>query len=236
MKVELQINNSASSDARFVGWAPAPCRIRVTNPIGAISPSVKIHLQSVSAAGGGAVVFRKGTTGAFTNTLDLLVSSNGTSVPFFVAGKFGQPSVNNGDVKIEARAQLSQITLVGSLIVEIGERFTKRFRKNPRQLLGAPAGIRTPNQQIMRRFEGHQQGETKRDNPVFSESAAVKARFIWLRLTTPSRHNRASDLNDKIIEVVGKKGLNSLRSGAARSQLTHSRDRHSESQHPRYFN
>ena len=26
---------------------------------------------------------------------------------------------------------------------------------------GAPAGIRTPNQQIMRRFEGQQQGETK---------------------------------------------------------------------------
>jgi len=24
-----------------------------------------------------------------------------------------------------------------------------------RQLIGAPAGIRTPNQQIMRRFEGH---------------------------------------------------------------------------------
>jgi hypothetical protein len=41
-------------------------------------------------------------------------------------------------------------------------------------LSSAPAGIRTPNQQIMRRFEGHQQGETKRDNPVFTESAAVK--------------------------------------------------------------
>ena len=40
--------------------------------------------------------------------------------------------------------------------------------------IGAPAGIRTPNQQIMRRFEGHQQGETKRDEAVFTESAAVK--------------------------------------------------------------
>ena len=37
-----------------------------------------------------------------------------------------------------------------------------------------PAGIRTPNQQIMRRVEGHQQGETKRDEAVFTESAAVK--------------------------------------------------------------
>jgi len=41
-------------------------------------------------------------------------------------------------------------------------------------LSSAPAVIRTPNQQIMRRFEGHQQGETKPDNPVFTESAAVK--------------------------------------------------------------
>src|SRR5438093_9515284 len=56
---------------------------------------------------------------------------------------------------------------------------------------GAPAGIRTPNQQIMRRFEGHQQGEPKRDEAVFTESAAVKVRYIWLRLSTPSRHNRA---------------------------------------------
>jgi hypothetical protein len=40
--------------------------------------------------------------------------------------------------------------------------------------LGAPQGNRTPNQQIMRRFGGHQQGQTKRDNPVFTESAAVK--------------------------------------------------------------
>jgi len=60
-----------------------------------------------------------------------------------------------------------------------------------RQWLSAPAVIRTPNQQIMRRFEGHQQGETKRDKPVFTESAAVKVSYIWLRLSTSSRHNRA---------------------------------------------
>jgi len=40
--------------------------------------------------------------------------------------------------------------------------------------IGAPAGIRTPNQQIMRRIEGHQPGETKRDESLFTESAAVK--------------------------------------------------------------
>jgi hypothetical protein len=39
---------------------------------------------------------------------------------------------------------------------------------------GAPAGIRTPNQLIMTRFEGQQQAEAKQDKPVFTESAAVK--------------------------------------------------------------
>jgi len=48
------------------------------------------------------------------------------------------------------------------------------MRAFSKKALGAPAGIRTPNQQIMRRFEGHQPGETKPDNPVFTESAAVE--------------------------------------------------------------
>jgi hypothetical protein len=43
----------------------------------------------------------------------------------------------------------------------------------------------------MRRFEGHQQGETKLDEAVFTESAAVKVRYILLRLSTPSRHDHA---------------------------------------------
>ena len=59
------------------------------------------------------------------------------------------------------------------------------------EITGAPAGIRTPNQQIMRRFEGHQQGETKPDVAVLTESSAVKVRYILLRLNKPSRHNHA---------------------------------------------
>ena len=44
MNVELQINNSASPGARFVSWAPSPCRIRVTNPSGATSPTVNVQI------------------------------------------------------------------------------------------------------------------------------------------------------------------------------------------------
>lgn len=121
MKVELEINNSTSPGARFVSWAPSPCRIRVTDRTGVLLPVVNVQLTGVSAASGGAVVFRKNTTGAFSNNLTVAVPITGASVPFFVAGKFGQPSVNNGDVRIEAR---TGATLVGSVRVMV------RVRKN----------------------------------------------------------------------------------------------------------
>ena len=125
MNVELQINNSASPATRFVSWAPSPCRVRVTNPSGVTTATVNLTITGVSAASAGAVVFRKSTTGVFSNSLTLSVPTNGTSVPFFVAGKFGRPSVNNGDVKIEAR---NGATLVGSVQVMV------RIRKNANSL------------------------------------------------------------------------------------------------------
>lgn len=125
MKVELQINNSVNPSAQFVSWAPSPCRIRVTDPSGAPAPIVNVQLTGVSVASGGAVVFRSGTTAAFSNNVTLQVPVTGASVPFFVAGRFGRPSVNNGDVRIEAR---TGATLVGSVRVMV------RIRKNANTL------------------------------------------------------------------------------------------------------
>jgi tyrosinase len=76
-------------------------------------------------AGGGAVVFRRNTTGSFSDSLTVPVPVTGTSVPFFVAGRFGRPSINNGDVTIEAR---TGNTLVGSVRVMV------RIRKNAEAL------------------------------------------------------------------------------------------------------
>ena len=121
MNVELQINNSTSARARFVTWAPSPCRIRMTNPSGATTPTVSVVITGRSVVGGGAVLFRRGTTGAFSTSISLNVPITGASVPFFVAGRFGRPSVNNGDVRIEARVGT---TLVGSVPVMV------RIRKN----------------------------------------------------------------------------------------------------------
>jgi tyrosinase len=152
MDVELQINNSTAPEARFLTWSPSPCRIRVTNPSGANTPTVSVKIVGVSAASGGSVVFRSGSTGAFSSTVTLTVPVDGTSVSFFAAGKFGQASVNNGDVKTEARVGT---TLVGSVPVMVrirkdandlttGERdrFVAAFAKLNNQGLGRFADFR----------------------------------------------------------------------------------------------
>jgi tyrosinase len=125
MNVELQINNSVSAAARFVSWAPSPCRLRVTNPAGVTTPAVSLRISGAATASGGAVVFRSGTSGAFSSSLTLTVPANGASVSFFAAGRFGRPSVNNGDVTIQVR---NGPTLVGSVPVMV------RIRKNANNL------------------------------------------------------------------------------------------------------
>ncbi len=129
MNVELQINNSVSARARFVTWSPAPCRIRVTNPSGAVTPLVNVRITATPAsASAGAVVFRRGSTGSFSSTLTVPVPINGASVPFFVAGQFGRPSPNNGDVRIDAHVGTS---VVGSVKIMV------RIRKNANILTAA---------------------------------------------------------------------------------------------------
>ena len=128
MDVEIQINNSPQPAARFVNWAPSECRIRVTNPAGSQGNATpNIRLRSVSTATGGVVVFRAGSTGAFAATLTLPVPINGNWAKFFIAGRFGRPSLSLDDVKVEARLGNA---LVGSTSC------TVRIRKNANTLSG----------------------------------------------------------------------------------------------------
>jgi tyrosinase len=161
MNVELQINNSISARARFVSWTPSPCRIRVTNPAGATTPTVNVRITGRSTATGGAVVFRTGTTGSFTTGISVTVPINGLSVPFFVAGQFGKPSINNGDVRIEARVGS---TLVGSVTVMV------RVRKNANTLTAGErdrlvAAFAQLNNQGMGRFADFRNMHTAVSSP-----------------------------------------------------------------------
>ena len=125
MIVEFEINDSVSPGARFLSWAPSPCWVRMTDPAGATGPTVNVRITARSVPGGGQVLFRRGTTGSFSGSLTLPVPTNGTSVAFFTAGLFGRPSINNGDVTIEARVGT---TLIGSVPVMV------RIRKNANRL------------------------------------------------------------------------------------------------------
>jgi tyrosinase len=104
MVVELEINNSADPRARYLSWAPSPCRARVTDPSGVTTPLVAVTLAARPVTGSAAVRFKRTPTAAFANSVSLRLPTTGGSVPFFVAGRFGRPSVEDRDVMIEARA------------------------------------------------------------------------------------------------------------------------------------
>jgi tyrosinase len=116
MNVEIEINNTSNASGRFVGWTPVPCRARITDPTGAATPTSVVTLSSQSAATAGAVVFRKGSTGAFSNQLRLTLPASGVSVPFFVAGRFGRPSSSAGDVTVRGTFQGSAVGSVRLMV------------------------------------------------------------------------------------------------------------------------
>jgi tyrosinase len=161
VQVELQINLSLDDKARFVTWAPAPCRIRVSDPSGAAGPNVNVKLSSVSAASAGAVRFATAATATPANTLTLAVPTGGASVNFVVAGRPGRPSSNPGDVKIEARVGG---TLVGSVDVMV------RIRKNANNLTAGErdrflSALATLNNQGMGRFADFRDMHTAASSP-----------------------------------------------------------------------
>lgn len=168
MNVEVQVNNTANAAAQFVSWAPAPCRIRFTNPTGAPSANVKVKISARTVAGGGQVVFRRGTSGAFATSVSLLVPISGASVSFFTAGKFGRPSVGGSDVTIEARVGAA---VVGSVPVMV------RVRKNANRLTPAErdrlvAAFAQLNNQGLGRFADFRDMHTAVSSPQAHGAAA----------------------------------------------------------------
>ncbi len=125
MTAEVQINNSADPKARYVSWAPSPCRVRLSNASGATPPLVSVTLTGRSTSTGGVILFRRTATGAATASLSLQLPTDGASVPFFVSGRFGRPSIADGDVQVEVRAGS---TLIGQAPLMV------RIRKNANRL------------------------------------------------------------------------------------------------------
>src|SRR5687768_8482280 len=96
MSTEIKIDG-----ANYITWAPVPNSISLVGASGSASP-VDVELRNQNSAEGGQVVFREDMTGAERDTLQLSLPADGTPVEFFVAGKPGHPSVEDGDTVIEA--------------------------------------------------------------------------------------------------------------------------------------
>jgi tyrosinase len=103
MPIELQINNSLDPKARYVSWAPSPCKIRLTDATGVTQPVV-VTVRNKPSSSGGRVVFYSSLTTAPKATLSLTLPLTGASVGLFVAGQFGRPSVADADATIQVRA------------------------------------------------------------------------------------------------------------------------------------
>ena len=127
MQTQTLINNSINPRARYVGWALAPCRIRLSNVTGATGP-VTVTLRNKPPAAGGRLLFRRTRTSPQGQTLSLTLPLSGATVDFFVCGQFGAPSKADLDATIQVRVGTTTVEEVSLMV---------RVRKNANLLTPA---------------------------------------------------------------------------------------------------
>jgi tyrosinase len=100
MALALTINGGSNAGARFLTWAPSPCVLQITGNTAA-QLGGRVRISNRTTAGGGRLVFYLQPTDAPRASLSIQVPTSGSStVRFFVGGRFGNPSVANGDTSI----------------------------------------------------------------------------------------------------------------------------------------
>lgn len=117
MKAEVILNGNPSPAAAFLGWSPRPATIRITEPGTATGPAT-VTLRN-PAGTVGKVVFSSTASGPFSDTLSLPVPIDGTTVTFFVRGRFGSPSRNDKDAAIEVVNEDGDVVSRTDLMVRI---------------------------------------------------------------------------------------------------------------------
>lgn len=129
MAVVLHINNSSAVNARYVGWAPARCRIRQTTPA---TSALRVKLSNAGTVGK-VVFYGTGAAPSPTSASSLTVSlpATGAWVSFWMGGQWGSPSLNDGDAAVKVQtATLTPTTL-------LTRRLMVRVRKNANLLTTA---------------------------------------------------------------------------------------------------
>ena len=177
-----------------------------------------------------AVVFRAGTTGAFSSSADADASPlNGTTVPFFAAGKFGSPASTTAT---SGSRRASATTLVGSVPVMV------RIRKDANALTPGErdrfvAAFAKLNNQGLGRFTDF------RDMHKTPPSLAAGARRAGIpamapRLSSRSRTRASGDRSERYAALLALRPARAqhLHAGLLR-QLRYSRHRQVQSRRTR---
>ncbi len=116
--IEMQVNNSISTLDDYVTWSPTSCRIRLVNYTSFSSP-VAVTLRNMTGATG-LVNFASNSLAynstATNTTLNLSLPNTGTWVNFYVAGRYGNPSIRDKDAIIEVIKAGTQTTIVSDTL------------------------------------------------------------------------------------------------------------------------
>jgi len=99
MAINILINGSADPKVRYVTWAASPCSIELAAGPGVASPQA-VTLRNKPPSSGGVLVFYSKAGAPGSNTLALTLTP-GIPVSFLLGGKFGKPSIADGDVAIQ---------------------------------------------------------------------------------------------------------------------------------------
>jgi tyrosinase len=126
MRTEIMIDGADAAGANYITWAPVRSSIRLVEANGGADP-VDVLLRNQNPAEGGQIVFRDVISGAEQDTLQVSLRADGTPTEFFVAGKFGHPSVEDKDATIEVVKATGQDVLSTKALMV-------RIRKNANNL------------------------------------------------------------------------------------------------------
>jgi tyrosinase len=128
VSAELTIEGVYPNGKNYIAWAPTRAHIRITSAAGAAGP-ISVRLENRTPGAGGQVIFYENyTPGARgTDTLLLNLPTDGTTIDFHVAGKFGRPSTREDDANI-------QVVMTTNNAVIARRALMVRIRKNAESL------------------------------------------------------------------------------------------------------
>jgi len=100
MRTEITINASNNPAANYIGWAPVRSQIRLADLSGVTGP-VTVRLRNQNSGTGGQITFFSTILRTWGDELPLTLPANGSPVDFFIAGRFGRPSMADRDAAIQ---------------------------------------------------------------------------------------------------------------------------------------